>query len=245
MEIINRKHCTLWIEGKLCNEVAEAVTHKVEGGHAFIGGVGAWFTGAIKDEHLIHMAGIFRKNVLFPKCWGDWDLNSPFSTTSKPDNVTCPNCITLLKTMDDGPEYGLKEILTDDLVHLTDVLSGDRILPNCWMRVDRNQQQFSSTTILEDVTCVQCRLHIILDKDISPETSDPVNHPSHYTAYKNIEVIDLTEQMNFNKGNAVKYIARAGLKDPEKEIEDLEKAIWFIQREIKRISKSEETIDNA
>ena len=53
---------------------------------------------------------------------------------------------------------------------------------------------------------------------------DNVNHPPHYTAYKGVEIIDLTEQMNFCRGNAVKYIARAGLKDPNKEIEDLEKA---------------------
>lgn len=65
--------------------------------------------------------------------------------------------------------------------------------------------------------------------------SDAVNHPSHYTSYKGIEVIQLTEQMNFCKGNAVKYIARAGLKDPSKEIEDLEKACWYINREIERL----------
>lgn len=64
---------------------------------------------------------------------------------------------------------------------------------------------------------------------------DAVNHPSHYTAYKGVEVIQLTEQMNFNRGNAVKYIARAGLKNPATEIEDLEKARWYIDREIKRL----------
>lgn len=66
---------------------------------------------------------------------------------------------------------------------------------------------------------------------------DPVNSPSHYTAYKGLEVIDLTEQMNFNRGNAVKYICRAGLKNPtaEAEVEDLRKAAWYINREIKRI----------
>lgn len=64
-----------------------------------------------------------------------------------------------------------------------------------------------------------------------------VNHPRHYTAYRGLEVIDLTEQMNFNRGNAVKYIARAGLKDPGREKEDLEKAIWYCEREIKRISQ--------
>lgn len=71
-------------------------------------------------------------------------------------------------------------------------------------------------------------------------TNDSVNHPSHYTAYKGVEVIDLTEQMNFNKGNAVKYICRAGLKSPETELEDLHKARWYIDREIDRILKGKE-----
>ena len=67
------------------------------------------------------------------------------------------------------------------------------------------------------------------------KTVDPVNNPSHYTRFKGIEVIQLTEHLNFCRGNAVKYIARAGAKDDLKEIEDLEKAVWYIQREIKRI----------
>lgn len=76
-------------------------------------------------------------------------------------------------------------------------------------------------------------------KNEAPHVSaDPVNHPSHYTGYKGLEIIDLTEQMNFNKGNAVKYVARAGLKGgPEKEIEDLKKAQWYISREIERLEK--------
>jgi len=64
---------------------------------------------------------------------------------------------------------------------------------------------------------------------------DPVNHPPHYNAYKGLEVIDLVEQMNFCRGNAVKYIARAGLKSKGTEIQDLEKAAWYIQREIARL----------
>ena len=65
--------------------------------------------------------------------------------------------------------------------------------------------------------------------------NDEVNHPVHYTAYVGVEVIQLTEQMNFNRGNAVKYIARAGLKSYETEIQDLKKALWYIQREINRM----------
>ena len=52
--------------------------------------------------------------------------------------------------------------------------------------------------------------------------------------------IQLTEQMNFNRGNAVKYIARAGLKNKYTEIEDLEKANWYIIREIKRLKENNE-----
>jgi len=66
-----------------------------------------------------------------------------------------------------------------------------------------------------------------------------VNHPPHYTAYKGLEVIDLTEQMNFNRGNAVKYIARAGLKSSDSELQDLKKAAWYINREIERLETSD------
>ena len=67
--------------------------------------------------------------------------------------------------------------------------------------------------------------------------NDNVNHPSHYTDGK-IEVIDFIEQknLNFHRGNAVKYIARAGKKDPEKEVEDLRKAVWYLNREITRLT---------
>ena len=64
---------------------------------------------------------------------------------------------------------------------------------------------------------------------------DPVNHPSHYEPYEGFEVIDVTEQLNFNRGNAVKYILRAGFKDDE--MEDLRKAQFYINREINRLEK--------
>lgn len=74
-------------------------------------------------------------------------------------------------------------------------------------------------------------------------SDDPVNHPSHYNMYHGLEIIDLTEQMNFNKGNAVKYIARAGFKGgPKKEVEDLEKAQWYISRELERIKQNPDDI---
>lgn len=70
--------------------------------------------------------------------------------------------------------------------------------------------------------------------------TDAVTHPAHYTDGK-IEVIDFIEDknLNYHRGNAVKYIARAGKKDPAKEIEDLQKASWYINREIDRLQQME------
>lgn len=63
-----------------------------------------------------------------------------------------------------------------------------------------------------------------------------VNHPKHYNAHPaGIECIDVVEWMNFNPGNAVKYIWRADEKGNS--IQDLEKAKWYIEREIKRRNK--------
>lgn len=63
---------------------------------------------------------------------------------------------------------------------------------------------------------------------------DPVNHPAHYTAHPSgIECIQITEHMNFNLGNAVKYIWRAG--DKGAALQDLRKARWYLDREIARL----------
>lgn len=69
------------------------------------------------------------------------------------------------------------------------------------------------------------------------ENSDNVSHPSHYAnGWSNgAEVIDLTEHLSFCAGNVVKYVCRAGRKDPDKYVEDLEKARWYLDREIERV----------
>ena len=75
---------------------------------------------------------------------------------------------------------------------------------------------------------------------------DKVNHPSHYTWLKDlcgIEVIDITRHMDFNLGNSIKYILRSGHKkeegytDKQKTIEDLKKAIWYLNDEINMLQK--------
>lgn len=65
--------------------------------------------------------------------------------------------------------------------------------------------------------------------------SDPIS-PDHYQGFSNgAEVIDITECLPFNTGNAVKYLARAGRKDPARHLEDLRKAAWYVRREIARL----------
>lgn len=65
---------------------------------------------------------------------------------------------------------------------------------------------------------------------------DNVNHPQHYTD-GSIEVLDFIEdkKLNYHRGNAVKYICRAGKKSKETEIEDLQKAVFYLNREIKNL----------
>lgn len=71
---------------------------------------------------------------------------------------------------------------------------------------------------------------------------DAVSHPPHYTSHPSgVECIDVTEHMNFCLGNAVKYIWRADEKG--KAIEDLKKAIWYLEREIARREGHETDLD--
>ncbi len=69
---------------------------------------------------------------------------------------------------------------------------------------------------------------------------DTVNYPPHYRAHASgVECIQITEHMNFCLGNAVKYIWRAGVKSSDP-VEDLSKAVWYVNREIRRIEKNQE-----
>lgn len=69
------------------------------------------------------------------------------------------------------------------------------------------------------------------------EGSDPVNNPEHYKT-EGLEAIDVVEAFfadNYLRGNVFKYIARAGKKDPNKKVEDLQKAAWYLNREIEAL----------
>lgn len=80
-----------------------------------------------------------------------------------------------------------------------------------------------------------------LEQKLDAVLDDPVNHPSHYTS-GSIEVIDFIEDQKFpyHLGNAIKYISRAGKKDPKALVTDLKKAAWYINRYIALLEKQEE-----
>jgi len=88
---------------------------------------------------------------------------------------------------------------------------------------------------------INCMVHCIsypVDGATCEGCIDPVNHPPHYTAHPSgVECIQVTEHMGFCLGNAVKYIWRADLKNDA--IEDLRKAVWYIEREIAKRQKEE------
>ena len=115
-------------------------------------------------------------------------------------------------------------------------------------RLNNNEEE--NKLAISEIETAMCDamqlLKCFIDCNDKEQKTDNVNHPAHYTWLKDlcgIEVIDITRHMNFCLGNAVKYILRAGhkkdasLTDTDKQIEDLNKAIWYIQDEIKRITK--------
>lgn len=108
------------------------------------------------------------------------------------------------------------------------------ICPNCGYATDN---PLKNLTPSGNSQCPMCGWFAddanIIQKSFR-SNSNAVNHPSHYNKGK-IEVWDFISdwKLNFDRGNAIKYICRAGEKDPNAEIQDLEKAIAYINHEIK------------
>lgn len=101
-----------------------------------------------------------------------------------------------------------------------------------------------SGVIIKDMSGNEVRINkgSLMDYFKAPLLDDAVEHPSHYSWLKEkcgIEVIDITRHLDFNRGNIVKYVLRAGHKSEkgmsglQKEIQDLEKAEFYIKDEIK------------
>lgn len=105
----------------------------------------------------------------------------------------------------------------------------------CLLQIIHKKDGFCYSSV--DDKKVERNYEILFGKS-ETTSEDPVNRPAHYTDGK-IEVIDYIEdkKLGFCLGNAIKYISRAGKKDPEKEVEDLNKAIWYINRRIKEVQE--------
>jgi hypothetical protein len=101
-------------------------------------------------------------------------------------------------------------------------------------------EQMPEKVLISPADCIQPAQPAV------PAKPDMVNHPTHYTSSPakcskcghGIECIDVVQHMGFSIGNAVKYLWRAGLKNDA--IEDLKKAVWYINAEIAKREKSEQ-----
>jgi transcriptional regulator with XRE-family HTH domain len=104
---------------------------------------------------------------------------------------------------------------------------------------DMTVRKYESAYIMPSDSCLDdiCKALEISRGDIllnEKDKKEMVNHPSHYNMGK-YEAIDVIEdwELGFNLGNTIKYISRAGHKDSI--VQDLKKAMWYLQREIDRI----------
>ena len=111
-----------------------------------------------------------------------------------------------------------------------------------------NNDEEDKKSAISEIETAMCNamqlLKCLIDRKDKEQKSDSVNHPAHYNSHPSgIECIEIARHHNFNIGNAIKYLWRAGLKseegmeDADKQVEDLNKAIWYLKDEIKRITK--------
>lgn len=157
---------------------------------------------------------------------------------------TLPNCdkivewgkhYFLIRKNDDNIEDGERCLLYDC------VDGGDGFCAKCFRLIDDGFYVAKELT-REEVDGAQAET----STDVHWENPkiDAVNHPSHYTSDPSgVECIQITRHRSFCVGNAIKYLWRAGLKhdadktDTEKQIEDLQKAVWYINQEIELIKQ--------
>lgn len=105
---------------------------------------------------------------------------------------------------------------------------------SCTVECDCPPLEVESDTV--QAVAVECTAELSV-----PEDNDPIN-PNHYQFSNGAEVIDITENLTFNGGNAIKYLARATRLDGQNKgavLEDLHKALWYVEREITRLEADE------
>lgn len=109
-------------------------------------------------------------------------------------------------------------------------IKGTKVPGNYW--VSSKAPEFCLCKVCYDAAERDGELPTVFNKT----EHSPVNHPKHYNSHPSgVECITITRHMSFNIGNAIKYLWRAGMKDSE--VQDLEKAVWYIKDEIQRLKK--------
>lgn len=124
-------------------------------------------------------------------------------------------------------------VIDVDKNHDIVVINGGFCIPSKELQLVKDKHNILADILQTDESVSAEKLMQALESQAN-STNDVVNHPSHYTDGK-IETIEYIEdkKLGFHLGNACKYISRAGKKDPSKRVEDLEKAVWYINRQIK------------
>ena len=153
----------------------------------------------------------------------------------KGDSVTFSNTYGFPNTLSVSLAMKSFEVIGDSVSKEEchrDIVNGDGKVTTDW----NHKKEVLETSSTENDKCLMCVENVSVD--------DRVDHPSHYTWLKEkcgIEVIDITRHMDFDMGNAVKYLLRAGYKSEmgygckEKMIEDLRKAVWYINDKIRML----------
>lgn len=122
--------------------------------------------------------------------------------------------------------------------------TGHRIINAHSDTVQKITERCKQLLITQDCAILKSTIADYNDFVTTSIETDSVKHPRHYCSHPSgVECIQITEYYDFCIGNAIKYLWRNGLKkeqglsDKEKQIEDLEKAIWYINREIENLKK--------
>ncbi len=158
------------------------------------------------------------------------DVKFPLCTAYGGEN--CPKrgeCMTASRCLDSG----LREHVKRALPRMPQETTVTNLrCPQCKTSLSPTEEEYKA-----GFYCYNCNWYVIpsLGENKS-NLHDPVNHPAHYNSHPSgVECITISRHMNFNLGNVLKYIWRAGLRENKSHIEDLKKARWYLEDEIKRL----------
>jgi predicted O-methyltransferase YrrM len=124
------------------------------------------------------------------------------------------------------------------IVYIDDYMSTKGPIPSVNKGIDTINWEGFNTWYIDGAFWAEKKESNITNEKIMSENYEHVNHPSHYggetNPYEAIKVIDAWD-LGFSLGNTVKYISRAGKKGNDKELQDLKKALWYLQHHIEQL----------